>query len=59
MHAFKNYKCTVHDRFFGVDLFRASESAGTNFHHMRLNPFTHAHSEVLDAFFEAAGVGTS
>lgn len=56
MHSFKNYKCAEHGRFFGVDLFRASESAGTNFHHMRLNPFTHVHPTVLDAFLAAAGV---
>ncbi|CAN0408846.1 unnamed protein product, partial [Laminaria digitata] len=55
-HAFKNYKCAEHDRFFGVDLFRASNSTGTNFHHMRLNPFTHVHPAVLDSFLVEAGV---
>ncbi|CAN0284819.1 unnamed protein product [Ascophyllum nodosum] len=56
MHAFKNYKCTVHNRFFGVDLYRSSgNSSGYNFHHMRLNPFTRVNPDVLDEFFKAAG----
>lgn len=48
MHAFKNFKCPRHSLFFGVDLFQASGAGhGSNFHHMRLNPFQHLNDSVL------------
>ncbi|KAJ1631967.1 hypothetical protein T492DRAFT_1143712 [Pavlovales sp. CCMP2436] len=40
-HAFKNFKCAQHNRFYSVDLYREGNDAGSNFHHMRLNPFLH------------------
>jgi len=52
VHAFKNYKCKKHDLFFGVDLYRASGSAGSNKHHMRLNPYTKLNDEFLSDFFD-------
>jgi hypothetical protein len=51
MHVFKNYKCNKHKLFFGVDLYKNKE--GTNFHHMRLNPFTKINESMLEKFFES------
>ncbi|KAJ1619948.1 hypothetical protein T492DRAFT_889546 [Pavlovales sp. CCMP2436] len=51
MHAFKNFKCAQHNRFYGVDLYREGNDAGSNFHHMRVNPFTKCDGELLDEFF--------
>jgi hypothetical protein len=45
LHAYKNYKCTVHDLYFAVDLYSATARA--NHHHMRLNPFTKVSSAML------------
>ena len=56
VHAFKNYKCQAHDLFFAVDLYKADNSKTSNYHHMRLNPFTKVNPGVLSAFFKAAGV---
>lgn len=49
LHAFKNYKCTVHNLYFAVDLFSASAGnrVGSNRHHMRLNPFSKISPTVL------------
>ena len=55
IHAFKNYKCRAHDRFYAVDLYKAKNSSTYNRHHMRLNPFTKVNKAVLNAFFKAAG----
>ena len=54
VHSFKNYKCASKDLFFGVDLYRADQSAGGNYHHMRLNPFTKLNPEILGSFFANA-----
>ena len=61
-HAFKNYKCTAHNRFYSIDLCDASSSTttGYNYHHMRLHPFTKRsgdHEEVLEAFFKEVREG--
>eukprot|EP00930_Biecheleria_cincta_P030154 TRINITY_DN20913_c0_g1_i1.p1 TRINITY_DN20913_c0_g1~~TRINITY_DN20913_c0_g1_i1.p1 ORF type:complete len:247 (+),score=31.22 TRINITY_DN20913_c0_g1_i1:366-1106(+) len=53
-HAFKNYECKRCKRFFAVDLYRADNLAGGNYHHMRLNPFTKLSPSLLESFFEAA-----
>jgi hypothetical protein len=50
-HAFKNYKCVAHDRFFGVDLFR--EGPVRNAHHMRLAPFAHRNDALMAELFAA------
>ncbi|KAI8473570.1 MAG: hypothetical protein J3K34DRAFT_518864 [Monoraphidium minutum] len=52
VHSFKNYKCAAHNRFFGVDLFRAG--AVRNRYHMRLNPFEFRNAEITDALFGAS-----
>lgn len=39
IHSFKNYKCSKCNLFFSVDLYRKS-GVSSNYHHMRLNPFT-------------------
>jgi len=52
VHAFKNYKCKTHELCFAVDLYRLAESAGTNKHHMRLNPFTQLNDAFLSEFFQ-------
>ena len=53
-HAYKNYKCTTHNRFFGLDLFTADGSVSHNSHHMRVNAFTHPNEKVLRDFLELA-----
>jgi len=50
MHAFKNYKCLIHNRFFGLDLYKLSNESGYNYHHMRMNPFTKVVPEVFEQF---------
>jgi hypothetical protein len=52
-HAFKNFKCLVHDLFYAVDVYNNSSTAsgGYNFHHMRLNPYTRINPATLDEFF--------
>ena len=52
VHCFKNYKCLSQNLFFAVDLYRADESKGQNFHHMRLHPYTKVNMEVLRSFFQ-------
>ena len=53
IHSFKNYKCASKKLFFAVDLYRADESVpATNYHHMRLNPFTKVNEYVLRALFD-------
>jgi hypothetical protein len=49
VHSFKNYKCRVHNRFFGVDLCRS----GTvhNQHHVRCVAFSKRNAELESAFF--------
>jgi hypothetical protein len=54
VHAFKNFKCTKHNWFFGVDLY--SETKQNNFHHMRLIPFRHINNYVLEEFLATAKV---
>ena len=39
IHAFKNYKCSKCNLFFSIDLYR-KHGVSSNYHHMRLNPFT-------------------
>eukprot|EP00240_Pyramimonas_obovata_P012633 CAMPEP_0118921566 /NCGR_PEP_ID=MMETSP1169-20130426/794_1 /TAXON_ID=36882 /ORGANISM="Pyramimonas obovata, Strain CCMP722" /LENGTH=233 /DNA_ID=CAMNT_0006862311 /DNA_START=122 /DNA_END=823 /DNA_ORIENTATION=+ len=53
LHAFKNYKCTEHNLFFGVDLYCDGDTTGAkkNVHHMRLNQFAHHNMDVLGDFF--------
>lgn len=53
VHAFKNYVCKRCKRFFGVDLYRADNSKGGNYHHMRLNPFTKLNRELLATFLSS------
>ena len=53
IHCFKNYKCAAQGLFFAVDLYRADQSSGSNFHHMRLNPYTKINHDILRAFFGA------
>ncbi|KIY93808.1 hypothetical protein MNEG_14153, partial [Monoraphidium neglectum] len=53
VHAFKNYKCAAHNRFFGVDLFK--EGPVVNRYHMRLSPFQRRSPEIEAAFFAACG----
>lgn len=47
LHAFKNFKCSKHDLFFGVDLYQSRNTSSYNTHHMRLNPFEHRNIEFL------------
>ena len=51
VHSFKNYKCVSKNLFFGIDLYRSDGSAGGNYHHMRLNPFTKIDFELFQDFF--------
>lgn len=54
VHAFKNYKCTKHNRFIGVDIYRSDDSAGSNSHTMRANTFTHRNDALFETFLDAA-----
>ena len=56
VHAYKNYRCPSKNLFFAVDLYRADESTGRNYHHMRLNPFTKMNTRLLQALYSS---GTS
>ena len=56
LHAFKNYKCATHKMFFAVDLYKASDEAGGNIHHMRPSAFTSRNDALLHEFLTAAGV---
>ena len=49
VHSFKNYKCRVHNRFFGVDLCRSGSVY--NEHHVRCVAFSKRSAELEDAFF--------
>jgi len=53
IHCFKDYKCAAKNLFFAVDLYRADQSGGGNFYHMRLNPYTKINDEILLEFFAA------
>ena len=56
LHAYKNYKCPKHDRFYGVDLYKANGTSGHNSHHMRPSAFTLRNDSLLDAFLTEAGL---
>ncbi len=53
-HAFKNYRCLSHGYFFGIDLYQ--QGLGSNYHHMRLNPFQKINEELLKQFFTFVNV---
>jgi hypothetical protein len=59
MHSFKNYKCTTHDLFFAVDLFRANNVAASNVHHMRCIPRTILNFAFLKHFFASVQSSSS
>lgn len=56
IHSYKNYKCTEHKLFFGVDLRRAAAGDKAEYaaHHMRLNPFSRMNRRVLGEFLARA-----
>lgn len=57
MHCYKNYKCAAHNRFFAVDLYhRNNDAVRSNYHHMRLVPFTKRNDALLTEFFRAAAL---
>jgi hypothetical protein len=51
VHSFKNYKCNVHNRFFGVDLYKVA-AATYNRHHLRCLSFSRRDTSLEEAFFE-------
>jgi len=53
IHSFKNYKCSIHNRFFGVDLYKNLYM--NQAHHMRCIAFAKRDTAIEDAFFEKHG----
>ena len=51
VHAYKNYKCTKCNRFFGVDLYKESNAVGSNYHHMRVNAYGRRNHAIERAVF--------
>ena len=52
IHTFKNYKCRKHNRFFGVDLYRETDSTGYNYHHMRASAFAKQNDSLFEELFK-------
>lgn len=53
---YKNYKCSHHKRFYAVNMYRRCKTGGSNYHHMRVVPFTKINPAVISRFLSEMGV---